>query len=172
MAALELFQDAGYEDTTVAEIADRAGVTARTFFRYFADKPEVLFAGSENLELEMVAALRAVPPDASPLEALRAALDAAVSLLSERAEFARRRHAVISANPALAERELMKMARLSDGLAAALRERGVSEPRASMTAQAGVAAFRVAFAAWVERPKSSLKRTMADNLAVLATLGN
>jgi len=168
---MELFQTVGYEETTVAQIADRAGVTARTFFRYFADKPEVLFAGSENLQLEMVAALQAAPADATPLQALRVALDAAADLLAPRADFARQRHAIISANPALAERELMKMARLADGLAATLRDRGVSAPRASMTAQAAVAAFRVAFATWVERPKSSLKRLIGENLEIVAHLG-
>ncbi|MGN6723031.1 MAG: TetR family transcriptional regulator [Marmoricola sp.] len=171
VAAMELFETVGYEETTVAQIADRAGVTARTFFRYFADKPEVLFAGSENLQIEMVAALQAAPDDATPLDSLRAALDRAAALLGERADFARRRHAIISAHPALGERELMKMARLSDGLADALRERGVKEPRASMTAQAGVAAFRVAFATWVERPRSSLKRLIDGNLEIVANLG-
>jgi len=168
---MELFETVGYEDTTVAQIADRAGVTARTFFRYFADKPEVLFAGSENLQIEMVAAVAAAAPDASPLESMRGPLDKAAALVSERADFARLRHSVISANPALAERELMKMARLSDGLAEALRERGVKEPRASMTAQAGVAAFRVAFATWAERPRASLKRLIDDNLEIVANLG-
>lgn len=170
LAALELFSTVGFEETTVAQIADRAGVTARTFFRYFADKPEVLFAGSENLEIEMVAALRAAPPDASPRAALDAALDTAVSLLSERAAFARRRHAVISANPALLERETMKMAHLAEALATALRERGVPDPQAGMTAHAGVAAFRLAFGTWVAKPRTSLKRTIAQNLQVLATL--
>ena len=169
-AALELFATVGYEATTVAQIADRAGVTARTFFRHFADKPEVLFAGSENLELEMVAALRAAPSDASPRAALDVALDTAASLLSERAEFARRRHAVISQNPALIERETTKMAHLSEALAAGLRDRGVTEPRASMTAHAGVAAFRVAFATWVADPGTSLRDAIEENLQVLATL--
>lgn len=170
MAALELFDTVGYEETTVAQIADRAGVTARTFFRYFADKPEVLFAGSETLETEMVAALRAAPADLSPLDSLRAAFEMAATLLSERTDFARVRHAIIAANPALAERELMKMAHLADGLAQTLRERGVKEPRASMTAQVGVAAFRVAFATWVARPRTSLRRLIETNLEVVASL--
>jgi AcrR family transcriptional regulator len=170
VAALELFAAIGYDQTTVAQIADRAGVTARTFFRYFADKPEVLFAGSENLEINMVDAVRAAPPEASPREAINAALDVAASLLSERADFARRRHAVIKANPALLERETMKMARLADALAAALRERGVPDPGAAMTAHAAVAAFRVAFARWAEQPDTPLRQAIADNLQALSTL--
>jgi AcrR family transcriptional regulator len=171
-AALELFATVGYEETTVAQIADHAGVTARTFFRYFADKPEVLFAGSENLEHAMVAALRAAPADASPRAALDAALAAGVSLLSERADFARRRHAVITANPALVERETMKMARMADALGAGLRERGVTEPDAGMIAHAGVAAFRLAFATWVEKPKTSFRQAIAKNLQALAALAD
>lgn len=167
---MELFQTVGYEETTVAQIADRAGVTARTFFRYFADKPEVLFAGSENLQTAMVTALLAVPAEASELTAVRAALGAAADLLSERGDYARQRAAVIGAHPALAERELMKMARLSDGLAEALRERGVPEPRASMAAQAGVAAFRLGFATWVENPRASMKKTIEKNLEVIGNL--
>ena len=168
IAALELFETAGYEATTVAQIADRAGVTSRTFFRYFADKPEVLFAGSENLELVMVAAVRDAPAGASPRAAMDAALDQAAELLSERADFARRRHRVIRANPALLERENMKMARLTVALAAGLRDRDVRDPLAAMAAHAGVAAFRVAFEAWVEEPSISLRRAVADNLDVLA----
>jgi AcrR family transcriptional regulator len=171
-AALELFETAGYETATVAQIAERAGVTPRTFFRYFADKPEVLFAGSETLEEEMVAAIRATAPDASPRTALDAALDTAAELLTQRAEFARRRHAVISMNPALAERETMKMARLANGIAEVLRERGLEPSAAAMLAHAGVAAFREAFAAWVADPAQSLRDAMADNLAALAALND
>lgn len=171
VAALDLFQTVGYEETTVAQIAERAGVTARTFFRYFADKPEVLFAGSEHLQDAMVAALVGAPPGASAIEAMRAALDAAADLLGERVDYARQRHLVISANPALAERELMKLARLTVALAEGLRERGTPEPRASLTAEAGVAAFRVGFASWVAHPrKVTLHATLRANLEVIGSL--
>jgi AcrR family transcriptional regulator len=169
-AALELFESAGYEAATVAQIAERAGVTPRTFFRYFTDKPEVLFAGSEALEEAMVAAIRTTAPDASARTALDAALDQAAQMLTQRAEFARRRHAVITANPALMERETMKMARLADGMAAALHERGLDPSAAAMIAHAGVAAFREAFATWVAHPRSSLRKAIVDNLTALETL--
>lgn len=167
MAALKLFETTGYEATTVAQIAESAGVTARTFFRYFADKPEVLFAGSENLELAMVAAVEAAPAGATAREALGAALDAAADLVGERADFARRRSAIITSTPALLERETMKMAKLTDGLAAALRRRGTREPRASMLAHSGVAAFRLGFADWVTGGPTSLRSRVRKNLAVL-----
>lgn len=171
VAALDLFQTVGYEETTVAQIAERAGVTARTFFRYFADKPEVLFAGSEHLQDLMAAALAGAAADASPLEAMGAALDAAANMLGERADYARQRHQVISAHPALAERELMKLGRLTATLAGGLRDRGVDDPRASLTAEAGVAAFRVGFASWVAHPrKASLQATLRANLDMIGSL--
>src|SRR6516165_11126615 len=109
-AALELYVERGFEQTTVAEIAAQAGLTERTFFRYFADKPEVLFSGAAALEELMVNAATAAPASAGPLEAAAAALDAAAQLLQERREFSRHRQAVIAANPELLERELKKMA--------------------------------------------------------------
>src|SRR3954454_3309630 len=115
-AALQLYVDQGYEQTTVAEIAERAGVTARTFFRHFADKREVLFAGSELLEQGMVAALSDAPTGASALDAVAAALDAAADLIGGNHAFSRRRQSVITANAELHERELIKMARLADAM--------------------------------------------------------
>ncbi|NNM47701.1 TetR/AcrR family transcriptional regulator [Knoellia koreensis] len=169
-AALELFATTGYEATTVAQIAARAGLTSRTFFRHFPDKPEVLFAGSDTLEQKMVAALRAAPLEASPRRALDDALDVAVALLSERADFARRRHHVIAANPALLERETMKLARLSTALATALHERGVGQRPAAMAAQAAVAAFGVAFDQWAREPGANLRRLVEENLDLLVGL--
>jgi len=149
-AALELFGEIGFEHTTVAAIARRAGLTSRTFFRYFADKREVLFNGSEWLQKMMVDALVEAPVEATPIDALAAALAKPAEFFNdERRPFARLRNAVIAANPDLHERELIKMARLSAALAQALRQRSVVEPDASLLAEAGIAVFRVAFAQWV-----------------------
>ncbi len=149
-AALELFRERGYEQTTVAEIAERAGLTERTFFRHFTDKREVLFAGGEVLQETIVDALAAAPPDAAPIDALALALEAAGPLFEERRGFSGPRQAIIDANPELQERELIKLARLASALAAGLRERGVPEPAASLVAQAGLAVFRSAFARWID----------------------
>ena len=149
-AAIELFGEIGYEQTTVAAIAERAGLTARTFFRYFADKREVLFTGSERLQEAMVGALASAPADATPIAAIAAALFAPDDFFSEeRRPFSRLRNAVIAANPELHERELIKMARLAAALADGLRARGVVEPDASLVAEAGIAVFKVAFTQWV-----------------------
>jgi AcrR family transcriptional regulator len=148
-AALALFGERGYENTTVAQIAARAGLTERTFFRYFTDKREVLFWGSRTLQELMVNALINAPPSAAPLEAVAAALDAAGTALQDRFEIARRRHTVIAASAELRERELIKLASLAAALADALRRRGTNGPTATLTAEAGIAVFRVAFERWV-----------------------
>jgi AcrR family transcriptional regulator len=150
-AALELFGERGFEQTTVAEIAARAGVTERTFFRYFTDKREVLFAGAGLLREAFLAGLAGAPESAAPIDAVAAALEGAAVLMQQRPlEFARQRAAVVSANAELQERELIKMDGLSAALAQTLRSRGVTEPAASLTAQAGIAVFRVAFASWID----------------------
>src|SRR5450631_2602269 len=137
-AAMELYVERGFEQTTVAEIAERAGLTARTFFRYFADKREVLFGGSASLQEHLVAAIEDAPESASPIEAVWAALDAAGTVLGERRDHARQRQTVIDANAELQERELIKMASLSRALADGLRRHGVSDTNASLAAEAGV----------------------------------
>ena len=148
-AAMDLFIERGYEQTTVADIAERAGLTRRTFFRHFTDKREVLFHGSERLQQAMLDGLRAAPADATPFDAVRAALDMTVAFLGEHRDFARQRWAVIAGNADLRERELIKFATLSAALAAALRERGIVEPDASLAGEAAMAVFRVAFETWV-----------------------
>jgi len=148
-AALELYVERGFEQTTVAEIAERAGLTERTFFRYFADKREVLFAGGANLQEFLVSAVASAPDSAPPIEAVAAALEGAGALLQERRDYSRRRQAVIAANAGLQERELIKLASLASALATALRERGVTGPAASLAAEAGIAVFKIAFERWV-----------------------
>ncbi|HEX7199411.1 MAG TPA: helix-turn-helix domain-containing protein, partial [Dongiaceae bacterium] len=134
-SAMELYAKRGYDQTTVAEIAERAGLTERTFFRHFADKKEVLFAGSNDLRDLLVNAVAGAPPSAPPIEAVAAGLLAAGAAFNEeRRDYSRRRQAIITANAELRERELIKMAALASGLAAALRRRGVTDPAASLTA--------------------------------------
>jgi len=170
-AALDLYVERGYEQTTVVEIAERAGVTARTFFRHFADKREVLFVGSEVLRQRMVDALAAAPPDATPLEAAGAALTHAAELLGRDHLHSARRQAVLMANTELRERELIKMARLAEALAEGLEARGVAASDARLAAEAEITIFRVAFEAWVTGPPSaSLVDVIRDSAARLGRL--
>jgi AcrR family transcriptional regulator len=149
-AALELYSERGFEQTTVAEIATRAGLTERTFFRHFADKREVLFAGAGLLQELLVTTLASAPDSSAPIDAVAAALEVAGALLQERREYSRKRQTVIAANAELQERELIKLASLASALADALRRRGVRDPAASLTAEAGIAVFKVAFERWVD----------------------
>jgi len=150
-SALELYAKRGYDQTKVAEIAERAGLTERTFFRHFADKKEVLFAGSNNLRDLLVNAVAGAPSSAAPIEAVAAGLLAAgVVFNEERRDHSRRRQSIIAANAELRERELIKMASLASAIADTLRRRGVPDPAARLTAEAGIAVFRVAFDRWVD----------------------
>jgi AcrR family transcriptional regulator len=159
-AALELYLDRGFDQTTVAEIASRAGLTERTFFRHFADKREVLFGGGALAE-SLAAAVDAAPEAQAPLDAVTAALESLSDFFADRHAHARRRQKVIAANPSLQERELIKLASLSSAMAGALRRRGVTEPAASLAAETGVAVFKVAFERWLDDTR---KRTLAQHI--------
>src|SRR5580692_8952475 len=100
-AAMELYLERGFEQTTVAGIAERAGLTERTFFRHFADKREVLFSGAAFLQDLMVTAVADAPDSAAPLDAVAAAVEAAGAMFDERREMSRQRQRVIAANPEL-----------------------------------------------------------------------
>jgi AcrR family transcriptional regulator len=161
-AAIELFAEQGYEATTVAEIAERAGLTKRTFFRYFSDKREVLFSGSQELQQLWLEGVAAAPVDATPLAVVVAGLDPVAERFIERHDFARIRTGIIEANPELQERELIKLQNLAGAIKAALVERGVSANAAILAAQAGVTVFHVAFARWVEQDDPTAFRRLID----------
>jgi len=151
-AALDLYGERGFEQTTVAEIAKRAGLTERTFFRYFADKPEVLFSGAAALEEFVVTLVAEAPDSEAPIAVVASALEATAGFFNERRDFSTKRQAVIDANADLRERELIKMATLASAVADQLRRRGVSDPAASLTADAGIAVFKTAFERWISEP--------------------
>jgi AcrR family transcriptional regulator len=175
-AALDLYADRGFEQTTVAEIAKRAGLTERTFFRHYADKREVLFAGGTDLQELMVSGVLNAPADTTPMDAVAAGLAAGGKTLQARRAVARKRSGVIAASAELQERELIKLATLAAALADALRRRGVADPTASLSAQAGIAVFHVAFGRWVhEGDELELPELIRDSLnelrAVTAAAG-
>ena len=151
-AAMTLYAEHGFEQTTVAEIAARAGLTERTFFRHFADKREVLFYGMEMMRDLLVRAVAGAPDSATAIDAVGAAFEAAGGMLQENPERVRVRDAIVSAHAELRERELIKLAALASAVAGALRDRGIPEPAASVAAETGVAVFKVAFARWVSEP--------------------
>lgn len=171
-AALDLFAEQGYDRTTVAQIAKRANLTERSFYRWFTDKREVLFGGGEELEERFVAAIDAAPEGADPLTMLMAAFATAPEVIRPR-EFLRERSAVIAANPPLQERELVKVAALSRALAAALERRGHDPQTARLATDAGMAVLRLVGERWMADENADHTRLLtdaaADLLAVLTT---
>jgi AcrR family transcriptional regulator len=162
-AALELYIERGFEQTTVAEIAKRAGLTERTFFRHFADKREVLF--SNSLQELLVTSVADAPDSVAPIDAVVAAFEGAGALLQERREYSLQRQAVIAANPGLQERELIKLASIASALADTLRRRGLTDPAASLTAEAGIAVFKIAFERWIsETNQRDFPRLIRESL--------
>jgi AcrR family transcriptional regulator len=149
-AALALFEERGYDETTVAEIAERAGLTKRTFFRYFADKREVLFWGAQRIEDLFTGAIQSAPPAASALDAVALGLEAFGRSLQGQGEVAARRIRIVRASPELSERQLIKFASMAEAASRALRSRGVSADAAVLAAETGMTVFRVATARWLE----------------------
>jgi AcrR family transcriptional regulator len=154
-AAMELFVERGYERTTVGEIAARADLTERTFFRYFADKREVLFSGSKDLERTLVDHIAAAPAERAALDVLADAYAAAGAQLERTRpiEYVRARRALVAAHAELQERELIKLAALAAATVRALVARGVPEATASLAAELGVAIFKLGFERWVAARK-------------------
>ena len=157
-AALDLFAERGYEQTTAAEIAAVAGLTERTFFRHFADKREVLFANEATMQAALVAGVN----DATGDELVRAGLEAVADELEPRRADLRRRAELIASHPALRERELIKQAATASALAGALRDRGVQAEEAEVSAEVAIVLLRVAFDRWLAGGDGSLRERVAE----------
>lgn len=175
LAALDLYSEVGFERTTVADIADRAGVTERTFFRHFPDKREVLFDRSADLERAVGEAVTAAPAALGPVDAAVEGFAVGTAFLEEGREHAVRRAAAVRANPGLRERELLKMSALSSTTAEALRRRGVPADAATLAGETGVTVFRTGYQRWTEAASgdlaSFLRATLADLRGLTAPAG-
>jgi AcrR family transcriptional regulator len=151
VAAVDLFTEQGYDATTVAQIAGRAGVTKSTFFRYFPDKRELLVAGQETLSRLLAEGIAEAPAGASPLEAVAAGLERASSVMGPmNRELGARLKAAVAASAELQERDALKSVGLAAAMATALAARGVPDVAAHLAAELGVLAFKRGFAKWVE----------------------
>lgn len=155
-AALELFRERGFDQTTAAEIAARAGVTERTYFRHFSDKRDIIFDGENRLTSLLVEAITGAPSQLSPMAVLRRAFDTLADMFEMNRSFAEPRRAVIAATPALREREMSKQAELIAAAAEALAKRGADARTARLAAQLGAVTFNHALSTWAEDPTSSL----------------
>lgn len=172
-AAFDLFDEQGFDRTTVAEIARRAGLTQRTFYNHFTDKREVLFSLSTEFQQQIVSEIGDRADQAHPLDAVVGALEAAADTMFEgRRAVARRRHAIVDANPELRERDFSKRAALTDAIAAALHERGLALETAHITAGVAVLVQQTAIERWAlpgeDRPLRDL--LAAALLSVRATV--
>ncbi|MFI6347078.1 TetR/AcrR family transcriptional regulator [Streptomyces sp. NPDC050560] len=173
-AALALFEEQGYDRTTVAQIAQRANLTERSFYRWFTDKREVLFGGAQELGEQLVTAIGDVPEGTGALRTLLAAFATAPRVFRPH-EFLLRRAAVIAANPPLQERELIKMATVSEEITAALLSRGFDRATARLATDIGLAVLRVTTERWVTEEHTdfagfgeALTAGAAEVLAVVA----
>ena len=170
-AAVDLCGEQGYDATTVAQIAERAGLTKATFFRHFPDKREVLFAGQEEHSALLAEGIRSAPANASPLDAVAAGLTTlAASFTSEQREFGPRLRAALAGSTELQERDALKNVGLADAATAALVARGVPDPTAQLAGEMGVLAFKRAYTQWSETDKDDATRLTQHALAALQDL--
>ncbi|MFC1429690.1 TetR/AcrR family transcriptional regulator [Streptacidiphilus sp. N1-3] len=151
VAALSLFAEQGYDETTVAQISERAGLTRSTFFRHFADKREILTAGQTALSRLLAEGIEAAPADATPMAAVAAGLERAAGQMTQfNRELSPLLRAAIEANEELQTRDALKSIGMAAAMADALRRRNVAEPTAQVAAELGVLAFKVGFRQWAD----------------------
>src|SRR5487761_1206322 len=160
VAGGDLFTERGYDATTVAQIAERAGVTKSTFFRHFPDKRELLVAGQETLSRLLAEGIAEAPVSASPLEAVAAGLERASSAMGPmNRELGPRLKAAVAASAELQERDALKSVAL-----------GVPDPTAQLAGELGVLAFKRGYAEWSEGDRDAEDELAQYTLAALDEL--
>jgi AcrR family transcriptional regulator len=170
-AAMELFEEQGFEDTTAVQIAERARVTTRTFFRYFPDKEEVLFADADALNETLVRELLEASDLTEPLRAVTRTLAGYDWEGLGSREALRRRSEMIASNARLLERELIKQQQMADGFGDALRQRGIDPDVAELAANTGSQVFRMAYRQWLEsNDNTDLSTVLETAISLLATI--
>lgn len=171
VAAVDLFTEQGYDATTVAQIAERAGVTKSTFFRHFPDKRELLVAGQETLSTLLADGITEAPAGAGPLDAVAAGLERASNAMGpQNREFGPRLRAAVAASTELQERDALKSVGLAAAMTAALIARGVPDPTAQLTGELGVLAFKRGYARWSDGPGDDGTALAQHALAALEEL--
>jgi len=171
VAAVDLFTEQGYDATTVAQIAERAGVTKSTFFRHFSDKRELLVAGQETLSRLLADGITDAPASASPLEAVAAGLERASSAMGPtNRELGPRLTAAVATSTELQERDALKSVGLAAAMTAALVARGVPDPTAHLAGELGVLAFKRGYAQWSETDCDDVTGLAQHALAALDDL--
>ncbi|OIH98634.1 MULTISPECIES: TetR/AcrR family transcriptional regulator [unclassified Curtobacterium] len=153
MAAAELFAEHGYDETTVTQIAERAGVTKSTLFRHFPDKREILVAGQATLSALLAEGVADAGESATPMQAVASGLRRASSVMQPwNRTLGPSMAAAIAANAELRERSMLKSAGLAVALSDALEARGTTPTTARVAAELGVLAFERGYTAWTDAP--------------------
>lgn len=168
-AALKLYRHHGYGEITAAQIAERAGLTERTFFRHFADKREMLFANGSAMEQLAIRAIQ----DAAPAPAFQLAitgLRAVAPLFEEHPDLVRERQRIIDAHVDLQERELTKRNQFSDAIGTALRDVGASDTAAALTGALAGVVFHDAFVRWLREPTRELAAVIDESASSVRQL--
>ena len=173
VAAVDLFTEQGYDATTVAQIAERAGVTRSTFFRHFSDKRELLVAGQETLSRLLADGICEAAASASPLEAVAAGLERASSAMGPtNRELGPRLQAAVAASTELQERDALKHVGLAAAMTAALVARGVPDPTAHLASELGVLALKQGYASWSQSDRNDTTGLAHHALTALNDLRN
>ncbi len=171
VAAVDLFTEQGYDATTVAQIAERAGVTKSTFFRHFPDKRDILVAGQQTLSQLLADGIAGAPVGASPLEAVAAGLERVSSAMGPmNRELGPRMKAAVAASAELQERDALKSVGLAAVMTTALLARGVTDPTAHLAAELGLLAFKRGYAEWSEGDRDAQDELAQYTLAALDEL--
>ena len=171
VAAVDLFTEQGYDATTVAQIAERAGVTKSTFFRYFSDKRELLVAGQETLSRLLAEGIAEAPASASPLQAVAAGLERASGAMGPtNRELGPRLKAAVAASTELQERDALKSVGLAAAMTDALIARGAPDATAHLAGELGVLAFKRGYAKWSESDRDDGEGLAPYALAALEDL--
>jgi len=167
-AALDLFLERGFDQTTVPQIAARAGLTTRTFFRHFADKREVLFAGQDEVPALVADLIARAPAAMEPMDVITWGFQIiAPTMFQDRGDYPRKRRTVIDSNEGLRERELGKLANLSDAINRGFQTRGSDDLTATLAAEIAVAVFKVAVRRWIDQTDGDLSAVIAETINAL-----
>jgi AcrR family transcriptional regulator len=170
-AAMALFDEQGFQNTSAVQIAERARVTTRTFFRYFPDKQAILFVDAERLSAALVQKILDAPDVAEPLRAVVQALGGFDWLGLGSRESQRRRDAMIASHSDLLERELIKQQQMADEFSGALQQRGIDPDSAELAARVGIEVFRTAYRQWLaSEDDRDLATTIETAMSILATI--
>ena len=159
-AAVKLLAFQGFEETTIEQMAAAAGVSRRTFFRYFQSKEDVVIATLSEMGDRLAAGLAARPPAEPPTTALQSALQLVFAdKVAEHPEKTHRLARITVQTPSILARYLERQVVWKATLTGVLRDRMSADPadlRPAVLVAVAFAAFDTALIRWVDAPTESL----------------